>query len=243
MAEQTEAKIFTDGQFLINQIQTLGAAFAPPNLFAMPAAMQAKLDTATPLRPPFEQKDAVEIAKRHDRADMHKILSPLCTDLINYCKSAGWATNDLNRLKSFKRELTGKPAKSVEDDPATPDIDESKSKTSPAQTSYPSRTEHFANFVETLRADSTFNPTETRFNLTTLDTMTAALRSINTEIPQLAADTGKARTALDAPLYTDPDNFVDAANSAITYLSSAFKDHQVYHNVKKLKFKKPVRLK
>ncbi len=243
MADQTEAKLLTDLQFFVNQISTLGAAFAPPNGFAMPAAIQAKIDAATPVVPQFEQKSAIESAKRHDRADMYNALSPLCTDIINYCKSAGWAKNDLDRLKSFSRELKGRPAKGREDDPATPGIDESKAGSSPAQTSYPSRAEHFANYVETLRVDAGYTPTEKHFQLATLDGTTAALRQINTDVAQVATDTDSARTALDAPLYTDADNAVDAANSAKTYLAAAFKDSQVYNNVKRLKFKKPSRLK
>jgi hypothetical protein len=242
MAEQTEAKLFTDGQYLIDQIETLGSTYRPPNPHSTVAAMQASLDTATAARPANEEDEAIESAKRHDRADLHKTLAPLCNDLINYCKASNWDKNDLDRLRGFRRELLGKPAKEIEDNPATTDVDESKPGASPAQTSYPSRTEHFANFVETLRAESTFAPPETPFKLTTLDATIDALRDFNTEIPSLAAATTQSRTALDAPLYTNADNFVDAANSAIAYLSSAFKNTQVYHNVKKLKFKKPKRL-
>lgn len=242
MADQTEATTLVNLQFLVDQIKTLGDVYQPPDLYAMPASLQAKIDIAEPLVSPLQAGEAAESAKRHDRADAHKTLVPLCSDIIYWCKSARWAKNDLDSLRSFKRELGGKPAKAHEDDPATPDIDESELGISPSQSSYPSRTEHFSNFVERLRAQSSYKPPETRFKLTTLDATTANLREFNTDISTLVAQNTQLRTQLDAPLYTDPDNAIDGANSALYYLKSSFKNTPVYNNVKHLKFTKPRRL-
>jgi len=240
MADNTEATLFTNLEFLVGQVVPLGVSFKPPNPHSFAAVMQANLLAALPLRTDFQQESSLETLKRHERAEMHKMLFALCGDLIKYCKSARWSESRVNTLISFSRRLKGRPAKAREDDPATPDIDESRQGHSTAQTSYPSRTEHFANFVETLRAKGDFDPSEERFKLATLDALVAALRAANTEISAAVVNKAQARAALDALLYTNPDNLVDAANSAKLYLSSSFK--QVYQSVRRMRFEKPKRL-
>lgn len=240
MADNTEATLFTNLEFLVGKVVSAGAAYMPPypHSFALP--MQTNLAAALPVRTTFQNQSSLERLKRHERAEMHKQLTGLCGDLIKYCKSGRWAKNDLDTLRSYSRLLKGRPAKEREDDPATPDIDESRQGRSSAQTSYPSRTEHFANFVETLRAKGDFDPSEERFKLSTLDALVAALRAANSEVSAAAIAKAQARAALDALLYTNADNLVDAANSAKYYLSSSFKE--IYQSVKHMRFTKPRRL-
>ncbi len=241
-SETTEAKFFTNAEFLVAQIATLGGDYKPPNPHAALAVLQANLAAALPLRTAFQQKSSIEEETRNSRETLHQPTSKLMTDLIKYCDSAGWDKNDLDNLRSFSREYKGRRA--VPKQPADPNNPNGGGQTiSSAQTSYAGKTEHFANFVETLRANAVnFNPSETKFLLTTLDATLAAKRQANTDVTNATAETDTARTALDAPLYTTADNLCDGLNSAIKYLGSAFRDHQVYHNVKKLKFKKPKRL-
>ncbi len=240
--EITEAKFFTNIEILTTQIATLGADYLPPNPIAALAPMQTNLAAALPLRTVFQQKSTVEEEKRNHRETLHQPTPKLLTDLIKYCDSAGWDKNDLDNLRSFSREYKGRRAEpKVPVDPNAPD--ETPKNISSAQTSYASKTEHFANFVETLRTnEANFKPSEERFKLTTLDATLAAKRQANTDVATAAAETNQARTALDVPLYTKADNLYDAARSALKYLGSAFRTHQVYQNVKNLKFRKPDRL-
>jgi len=241
MADNTEATLFTNLESLVvGKVVPLGAAYNPPNPHAEAAAMQANFNAALPLRSALQQKDAAEFLVRHARAELHEPIDTLCTDLINYCKAAGWSANDLNTLRALNRKLRGRPARQKEDDPATPDVNEAAGGISSAQTSYPSRTEHFANVVETLRAKGDFNPTETRFRLSTLDALVQSLRDANSNVSSAKSETDQARAALDAILYLNADNLVDAANSAKFYLKSSFS--HVYESVKNMRFRKPARL-
>jgi hypothetical protein len=245
-SEATEAKFFTNIETLTNEIATLGAGYKPPNPIAKLAAMQANLAQAMTLRDAFLQKTAAEEEKRNSRESLHAPVATLCTDIILYCEAAGWDENDLANLRTLNREYRGRRAvpkasgegENVGEGGATP-----KKNISSAQTSYAGKTEHFASFVETLRTNAAnYNPEEDRFKLSTLDALVAALRQANSDVSAAEADTNQARTALDAVLYTNPDNLADAANSAKKYVGSAFRTHQVNHNIRNLKFEKPKRL-
>lgn len=245
-SEATEAKLFTNTETLINELTTLGAAYKPPNQIAKLATMLTNMAMALTLRTALQQKIAFEEEKRNHRESLHEPVARLCSDIILYCESAGWDANDLANLKSLNREYRGRRAT-----PKAPDAGANAGNTdtppkkniSSAQTSFAGKTEHFANFVETLRTNAAnFNPEEDKFKLTTLDALVAALRAANSDVSAAEADTNQARAALDAVLYTNPDNLVDAANSAKKYVGSAFRTHQVNHNIKNLRFEKPKRL-
>ncbi|CAN5371855.1 hypothetical protein BH10ACI1_BH10ACI1_27100 [soil metagenome] len=242
-SEQTEAKLFQNLETEINQIGILGALYKPPNPFAEIAPMQTNLGNAVPLRTTFQQKTAAEEEKRNSRETLHEPTAKLMTDLINYCISANWDENDLANLRTSSREYRGGRAEpKPQPDPNNPNAVQPRT-ISTAQTSYPGKTEHFANFVESLRANQAkFKPEEERFKLSALDALVAAMRQANTDVSLAATETLMARTALDAVLYTNPDNLVDAGNSARIYVRSAFRGHQVYNAIKGFYFRKPKRL-
>lgn len=241
--EETEAKLFTNLETLTNEIGTLGAAYKPPNEIAKLAAMLANLAQALTLRTAFQQKSAAEESLRNSREDLHKAIPALLTDLVKYCDSAGWDKNDLDNLKSFCREYKGRraaPKAGLTGEDGAP----AKKNISSAHTSYASKTEHFANAVETLRTNAAkFKPEEDKFKLSTLDATVAAMRQANSDVSAAETATNQARAALDALLYTNPDNLVDAAVSSKKYVGAAFRTHQVNQNIKNLKFRKPDRIK
>ncbi len=239
--EATESKLFDRFGILKNEVGTLGAAYKPPNPFAAFAPLTANIAQALTLRTAFQQKDAEEEEKRNMREDLYAPLPTLCSELATYCESANWAANDVANLRSFIREMRGKKAK-----PAKPlgEGETPPKSISSAQTSYVSRAEHFANFVETLRANqANFTPDEEKFKLPTLDAFLTALRDANSTVAAAETATSQARAALDAVLYTSPANLVDAAKSAKKYVGAVFKTTQVYQNIKGFSFEKPRRLK
>jgi hypothetical protein len=245
-SEATEAKLFINIETLTNEVATLGASYKPPNPIAKLEAMIANFTQALTLRDALQQKDADEEEKRNARESLHAPVARLMSDLVVYCESAGWDANDLAALKTFNREYRGRraaPKKSGEGENAGEGGATPKKNISSAQTSYAGKTEHFANFVAMLRANAAnFNPEEDRFKLSTLDALVAALRAANSDVSAAATETNQARAALDALLYTNAGNLVDAATSAKKYVGSAFRTHQVNQNIKKLKFEKPKRL-
>ncbi len=241
--EKTESKLILNLETLINEVTTFGAVYKPPNPHSEIEAMSPNLTAAKTKRIALQQKEAAESGVRHDREDLHKPIGKLCTDFIKYCDSAGWDENDLETLRSFSREYRGGRAEPLrEDDPVTPDVDESKKNISTAQTSYASKTEHFANLVESARAKAGFDPPEEKFKFTTLDATIAAMRDANSAVSAAETATGVLRAELDGLLYTNPDNLVDAANSSKKYVGSVFGDSQIYQNIKDLDFEKPRRL-
>jgi hypothetical protein len=242
MSEQTEAKMFENLETLISEVTAMGALYKPPGAGAKVATLTANMTETEPLRPISTQKDAAETLVRHARAEKHKSLIPICTDMINYAKSGdGVKKSDLDTMRAFKKKLAGKPAIANEDDPATPDIDESQPKISTAQTSYPSRTQHFANFCEVFKG-LVLNPEEDRFKDDALDQIVAELHAADTAVISAATEAGQARAALDVPLYTKPGNLVDGAESARNYLKSSHKNSQAYQTIKHFRFYKPKRL-
>lgn len=241
MSEQTEAKLFTNLETLVNGATILGAAYKPPNPYAATAVMQTNLDNAESLRAAWLQKAEIEEDARNDRENLFKTVAPLFSEIINYGKAAGWDKNTLDNLRSMKRELTGVPAEpKKKDDPNTPE-DESAGQKSSAQTSYANRAVTAAQFVEGVRTQSGYKPDEERFKLASLDALIDSLNAANSSVATAAAATLAARTALDAVLYTDAANLVDAGNAAKTYLKAAFSKHPVYQSVKNFRFRKPAR--
>ena len=85
------------------------------------------------------------------------------------------------------------------------------------------------------------DPTEARFKMAVLDDMVAALRADNSSVSAAVTDTAQDRAALDALLYLNEANLVDAAISARFYLKSSHKE--IFDSIKKMRFEKPTRLK
>jgi len=242
MSEQTEAKLFTNLENLVNGVTTLGAEYMPPNPNAATAALTANLNAAKSLRADFQAKSAVEETTRNGREMLFKPISTLMSAIINYGKASGWETNELDTMRSLVRQVTGKrAAPKAADNPLTP-LDETSNNISAAQTSYANKADGFAQFVETVRTKSGYKPDEDQFKLITLDTQVAALNAANAGVSVADAATRQSRTALDAVLYTGAANFVDAGNASKNYLKAAFPKHPVYQSLKNIRFRKPARL-
>jgi hypothetical protein len=238
--ELTESTLINRLETLKNEVGTLGAAYKPPNAFAAVAALETNLAEAKTLRAVLLQKDAEEEEKRNRREELFAPLASLCGELATYCESALWSANDVANLRALVREMRGKRAQAVkppvEGEPPPKSI-------STAQTSFVSRADHFAQFIEILRAHAdNFKPEEDKYKLTTLEAFLNELRDANSAVAAAETASSQARTALDAALYTSPANLVDAAKSEKKYAGSAFKTTQVNQNIKGLKFEKPRRL-
>lgn len=242
MSEDTEAKLFANLEMLVDGVTTLGADYSPPNPNAAAAALTANLAAAKALRADVQARAAVEEAARNQREMLFKPVPTLMSQIINYGKAAGWEANELEVLRGQVRQVTGKRAvPKAADNPATP-VNESGKNVSAAQTSYANRADSFAQFVEAVRTQAGYKPSEEQFKLATLDAQTAALKAANSAVSAADAATRQTRTDLDAVLYTAAANLVDAGKASKNYLRAAFPKHPVYQNLAGVRFRKPDRV-
>lgn len=167
MAETGHARNVQHFSELIAQVNTW-PDYKPQNVNLDPAHLATKLteaqnaiDGVTSAMGPW--KSAVTA-----RQEAFKGIRKLTTRVVNSFAVSGAASNAIEQAESFKRKIDGDRAKTLKDDPDTPD-DESEG-ISVSQQSYTQLVEHLDNLIGVLTADGHYNPNEVDIQLGTLNT-------------------------------------------------------------------------
>lgn len=241
MNEAGHAKNIANYASYISIVTIFGAAYNPPIPQIATAALQTKLTSFETAKNSVTPKASAETIALNDRQAVFEPLSALVTRIVSAAAVSAGDRLFSDDLRTIARKLQGRRAsKKVLDDPATPDIDESKQSISASQMSFDNRIANFEELINLLVASGSYTPNETELQISALQTLLADMKAKNTVAVNAVNEARAARIARDATLYNDTDGIIALANLVKKYTKSVFgAQSPQYKQLTALKFKKP----
>jgi hypothetical protein len=171
--------------------------------------------------------------------DLFDGMGPLVTRVMRMLRASGVVASVIEDAETYSRKIKGEratPAK--KDDPATPDIDESKQSHSASQMSRTQRLENFDSLLALLKSQPLYNPNESDLRISALttysDDLHAALQLVETTFVVFS----NAMAARDDSLYLDTVNVVETGRLFKTYVQAGFgRNSTEWQQVRSLQFK------
>lgn len=228
-------------QKLINAVISFGAAYAPSKDAYKVPALQALYTAAS----------AAQSAVFGPRADYNQIttkrsvsfkeLDRLTTRLMAMFRSsdAEQQVKDFAKTKADKiRGVHKKPSKTAAPAPASGETPEDK-KHSTSQRSYVMRAENYEAFINILKAERSFAPTEADLQAAHLETFHGALVALTNEVDLSYKSLKDVRTLRNEIMYKPDTGLVDVAMAVKDYVKGAFGPNSPqYNEIKGLRFKR-----
>lgn len=241
MNEAGHAKNIANFASYISIANTFGTAYNPPNPSLKISELEARLNAFETAKNSVTPKASAETLALNQRQEVFERLSPLVTRVVS---AAAVSVNDQlfsNDLRAVARKLQGRRAKAkVEDDPSTPDIDESKQSISASQMSFDNRIANFEELINLLMTSGLYNPNETELKIAGLEALLADMKAKNTAAVNAVNEARAARIARDNELYNDTNGIIALANLVKKYTKSVFGARSPqYKQLTALKFRKP----
>ncbi len=241
MNESGHAKNIANFASYISIVTTFGTVYKPSIPQIETATLQAKFTAFETAKNSVTPKSSAETIALNERQTVFDPLSPLVTRISN---AAAVSVNDQlfsNDLRTTARKLQGRRANAkIKDDPATPDIDESKQSISASQMSFDNRIANFEELVNLLTTSGLYNPNESELQISSLEAMLGNMKAKNTAAVSAVNQARTARIARDETLYNDTDGIIALANLVKKYTKSIFgAQSPQYKQLTALKFKKP----
>lgn len=238
MSEQGHAKnleYFRKGR---DYAVSWGARYAPSNPLllltnfnSIIAAAEPSLDEVIGAKTPYRNATAAA-------QDAFLPLSELITRVMNSLKSSGVPASIVEDAKTYSRKIKGQSKTTrPQDDPNSPDFDESAKGNSASQMSRTQRIENLDSLVSLLDAQALYKPNETELKVVTLKDFLADLKA-KTEAVQLAfIELSNKRAARNAIFYTKDTGLVDVGKLFKSYVESFGRKSPEWSQVKSLNFK------
>jgi len=223
---------------LCSFIASWGGAYNPGNPDIALINLQKKLANAQTAMANVSAALAANKAAINARETEFAGLRKLVTRVVAYYSSTGAAENKIADAMTFKRKLGAQRAEKLEDDPSTPDVDESKGGISVSQQSYTQLVAHFEGLINLLAADAAYSPNEPELAIAGLQSRLSALKTANTAVIDSNTDISNKRVSRDAQMYDPATGLVDLALLAKKYVKAAFgADSSEYGQIKALEFR------
>lgn len=227
---------------MISDIQTFGAGYNPPRTNMKIPALTAMIGAAhDTIQETNTFTNALSVAKKQ-REIAFKDLDKLVTRVLGAIEISDAQAEIGDRARTLARKLRGERAgERIEDDPSTPDVDESKQNISVSQMSYDNQLANFEAFVQLLEAQNTaYAPNEPELTADGLRTRADDMRAKNNTVTTAQSSLDAARIQRNNILYADGTGLFDIAADIKKYVKSAFgTSSPQYAQIKDLKFTKP----
>lgn len=225
----------------ISIVTTFGTSYKPSSQLIEIISMQSSLTAFEAAIDSVTPKASTEMLALNDRQAAFEPLRSLVTRIVN---AAAVSINDQlfsNDLRTIARKLQGRRAsEKKEDDPATPDIDESLQSISASQLSFDNRIANFEELIDLLTTVGSYSPNESELQIPTLEAMLNDMKAKNTAAVTAINQARAARIARDQVLYNDTDGIIALTNLVKKYVKSLFgATSPQYLQLVALKFKKP----
>lgn len=222
-------------------LTNVGAQYAPPQPLILLPALQTLLEQAkTALLAVDEAQAAKTIAVDAAQAEF----KDLQQYVVNIKRQAEVEVNDpafTRDIQTFVNKFSP-PGRDtgLTDNPATPDIDESKTPFSQSQRSRDNQIAHLADISALLKTKAAYVATGTPYATTAIDDKIAALSAANNAANAANAAYGTKLDARDTILYDDESNNLLARVKLIkAYIALKFgKDSAPYQQIAALEFKR-----
>ncbi len=151
-------------------------------------------------------------------------LKPLSTKIINALAATDTEQQTIDDAKTTNSKIQGKRAKSVvqPDAKALAAGAEPVKTVSTSQQSYDKLIDHFAQLIETLTAETNYQPNESDLQVSALTALLTDLRAKNTNVINATTSLSNARIERDEALYATDTGLVDTAQDVKKYVKSIF---------------------
>ena len=241
MNEAGHAKNIANFANCISIVTTFGTAYKPPVPLIEIPQMQAKLTDFEAAKDAVTPKASAETIAVNERQAVFEQLSRLITRIVAAAEVSAGDQLFSNDLRTVARKAQGRRATAkVKDDPATPDVDESKQSISASQMSFDSRIANFEELINLLTTSGSYNPNEDDLKISALEAFLDDMKAKNTAAVIAQNEARAARIARNAVLYNDAGGIIPLANLVKKYVKSLFgASSPQYKQLTALKFRKP----
>lgn len=222
---------------MIEFVKSYGALYQPTNPVLVVSELQLALDDAEATMDGVIAANGPLKVVINARETAFEGIRKLTTKVVNSFAVSGVTDNAVEDARGLKRKLDGTRKKTLKDDPATPG-DESEG-ISVSQQSYTQLVEHFDNLINLLVSDGHYHPNENPIKITTLQTLSANLKTKNQAVLVKLPALANARIGRNNILYGS-GGICDRAALVKKYIKSVYGgDSPQYHEVGGLKFSRP----
>ncbi|MDR0732837.1 MAG: hypothetical protein LBF08_02070 [Dysgonamonadaceae bacterium] len=203
------------------------ARLQPANITLISQNSAATMEAVNAATPPY-----LQAVSRREQAFAN--IPSLASRALQIAETLHIDAASLNALKELVRKLHGRRAT-----PKKTEAQQEHKTISISHLSFDQRTEHFAQFVALLAAESAYQPAETELSVTAFTAHLAEMRAANEAVTQTSIPPANARNARNTVLYAPLTGLVDVAHDVKRYVRAAFgNDSGEYKEIKSLEFKK-----
>ncbi len=217
----------------------LGAGYAPPQTLIQIPSLQTLLTEA---KAALTQVDTAQAAKNNavdavqsEFEDLEKYARQIKDNAAIELNDPAFTKDLQNIVNKFSPpgRDTGLP-----DDPATPDIDESRTAQSQSQRSRDNQIAHLADISASLKSRRDYLTTETAYQTETIDAKITSLTAANNAATAAIAALGNKLDARDELFYDEKTGIPARMKLVKTYVGLKFgKDTAAYQQINALEFK------
>lgn len=221
-------------------LTNLGGQYDPPqDLIELPELQTFLTASQTAL----SEVDTAQATKAVAVDDAQAEFDGLPKYVVNIKRQAQLELNDpafTADLQTIVNNFTPPGRKTgVPDDPATPDIDESRTPQSQSQRSRDNQIAYLADISALLKTKSEYKATGTPYEVAAIDAKIASLTTKNNAANAAVAALGNKLDARDAVIYDEATGIIPRIKLIKTYLILKFgKDSAAYQQINALEFRK-----
>lgn len=217
--EKGHAKNIANFAQVITILNSLGTLYNPSNALVKLPALNAAYGDAVSAQADTDDTNAAETVAVNERSAAFEPLAKLVTRISNAAAANIGDQLFLDDVAAIVRKLQGRRAEKPEDDPATPDVDESKAVNSVSQMSFDNRIQNFAELIALLKTNEEYAPNETALKTNALEDYLSELRLKNTAAQNAETSARKQRTARNESLYNDASDLLARTNQKIPQIN------------------------
>ena len=240
--ETGHAKNVENFRKLNDHLMNFGGKYAPTdvrlqlaNVNTVLQAADASLITLSGATPPF-----LQAVSRREVAFAG--VPQLASRALAIAETLHLDATTLKALKELVRKLYGRratPKKIVPENPGAEVAEKEHKYISVSQLSFDQRIEHFSQFIEILKAEPAYQPSEPDLNVTGLSARLDEMRASNEAVTQAGIYLASARNNRNAMLYATYTGLVDVALDINKYVRAAMgAASDEYAAIKTLQFKR-----
>ena len=222
-------------------LTNLGAQYAPPQALIVLTALQQLLDQAKAALLAVDEAEAARTVKVDEAQAAFKDLPQY---VVNIKRQAEVEVNDPSFTKDLQTIVNkfSPPGRDTgkDDNPATPDVDESRTAASQSQRSRDNLIAHLMDIVTLLKARDEYKATGTPYATAAIDDRIAALTAASNAAKAAEAAYGTKKDARDEILYDDEaNNLLSRVKLIKAYVALKFgKDSAPYRQIAALEFRR-----
>lgn len=239
--EKTHAKNLDNLRTAISIVISIGAKFNPTTEMIFLAALQEfegdidgamqAVNAALP-----GEENAVD-----GRMAAFKLVSKRVTKILKAARGQSLTPGFIDGLQTNANKIRGvRVTAKLEDDPSTPDVDESRQSHSSSNQSYAGILEALDLFSEQLKSNPDYKPNEVEHKTATIDAWIAELNALNQAAIDAKAPVRAAREARRETMYNSENGIIPRMKTLKEYVGSILEPNDSrYVQLRKLSFTLP----